>query len=144
MAGNGGRSRRAHGACGCATEAVISASPGILSAESEFHYRAAVRYYRILLKTVSFGRERRGPSFARLHKAEPYAAGACQPPNSRSKRRATASAISSLQGATAICTPMGRPAAETPQRTTAAGHPDTLCAMVWLNPWKFWSRIDAP
>src|ERR1022692_4949412 len=50
MAGNGGRRRRAQGACGCAMEAVISASPGILSAESEFHYRAGAQYYRNLLK----------------------------------------------------------------------------------------------
>ena len=49
MAGNGGRRRRAHGACGCATETVISASPGILSAEREYHSRALVRYWRILL-----------------------------------------------------------------------------------------------
>src|ERR1039458_9347155 len=66
-----------------------------------------------------------------MHKAEPYATGACQPPHSRSRRRATARAISSLHGAAAICTPMGRPVAETPQRTTAAGHPDMLGAVVW-------------
>src|ERR1035438_653971 len=69
MAGNGGRRRRAHGAWGCATEAVISASPGILSAESEFHYRPAAGYYRILFKTGEFGVRR--PSCARMHKAEP-------------------------------------------------------------------------
>src|ERR1019366_9991435 len=51
MAGNGGRSRRAQGACGCAMEAVISASPGILSAESKFHDRVGAMYYGILLKT---------------------------------------------------------------------------------------------
>src|ERR1019366_5081478 len=51
MAGNGGRRRRAHGACGRAMEAVISASPGIISAESEFHSRVAESKYRILLKT---------------------------------------------------------------------------------------------
>src|ERR1017187_4994108 len=60
MAGNGGRSRRAQGACGCAMEAVISASPGILSAESELHDRAGAMYYRILLKTGELRRGWRG------------------------------------------------------------------------------------
>src|ERR1035438_6425969 len=130
MAGNGGRSRRAQGACGCAMEAVISASPGILSAESEFHDRVRAMYYGILLKTGELRRAWTGgprgcPGLSYF---------GCQPPNSRSRRRATARAISSLQGAAAICTPMGRPVLETPQRTTAAGHPDMLCAMVWLKP----------
>ena len=79
-----------------------------------------------------------------MDKPEAYPTGAFQPPNSLSSRSATASAISSLHGAATICTPIGRPLGPTPQRTTAAGHPATFYAMVWLKPWKFSSRVDVP
>jgi hypothetical protein len=43
-----------------------------------------------------------------------------------SKTRAIASTTSSRQGFAAICTPIGNPLFEVPQRTTAAGHPVRL------------------
>ena len=48
------------------------------------------------------------------------------PPKIFSNLRATPNTISSLQGAPAICTPIGSPVEVSPHRTTAAGHPVRL------------------
>src|SRR5205823_10855687 len=48
-----------------------------------------------------------------------------------SKCLATARARSSRQSPAAICTPIGRPSADVPARTTAAGQPVRL----WVNPY---------
>jgi hypothetical protein len=52
------------------------------------------------------------------------------PPKISSNLRATPSTISSLQGAAAICTPIGKPVELVPHRTTAAGQPVKLCVIV--------------
>ena len=57
-------------------------------------------------------------------------AGGFHPPKAFSSEPANANATSSLQGRAAICTPMGRPEEDSPQRTTAAGQPVRLCAIV--------------
>jgi len=38
----------------------------------------------------------------------------------------------------------GQAVLDSPHRTTAAGHPATLKAMVWLKPRKLSSRTDSP
>ncbi len=52
--------------------------------------------------------------------------GGIHPPSSRSSTPATASATWSCHGCATTCTPIGRPAAEVPQRTTAQGQPVRL------------------
>ena len=52
--------------------------------------------------------------------------GGSHPPSSRSSNPATASATWSRHGCATTCTPIGRPAVEVPQRTTAQGQPVRL------------------
>src|ERR1017187_3111089 len=53
----------------------------------------------------------------------PNKSDAFHPPIASSSNNATRSAISSRQGAATTCTAMGSPVPDSPQRTTAPGHP---------------------